>query len=99
MKNLFCLLFLVISISVFSQEEISIVSFKQSSSDIAARTNQRDDTKGIPCALVKVQFPMRNVLFEGDCLDYMENLPDASVDMVLCDLPYGTTQNPWASGS
>ena len=66
MKNLFCLLFLVISISVFSQEEISIVSFKQSSSDIAARTNQRDDTKGIPCALVKVQFPMRNVLFEGD---------------------------------
>lgn len=38
-----------------------------------------------------------NALFEGDCLDYMENLPDASVDMVLCDLPYGTTQNQWDS--
>ena len=38
-----------------------------------------------------------NALFEGDCLDVMEHLPDACVDMVLCDLPYGTTQNPWDS--
>ena len=56
MKKLFSLLFLVVSISVFSQEEIAVISFKQSSSDIAARTNQRDDTKGIACALIKVQF-------------------------------------------
>jgi TPR repeat protein len=66
MRTIISLLFLCISITVFSQGEISVISFKQSSSDIAARTNQRDDTKGIPCALVKVQFPMRNVLFEGD---------------------------------
>lgn len=33
----------------------------------------------------------------GDCLDVMATLPDASVDMVLCDLPYGTTQNKWDS--
>ena len=38
-----------------------------------------------------------NTLFEGDCLDIMEHLPDACVDMVLCDLPYGTTQNQWDS--
>ncbi len=38
-----------------------------------------------------------NRLFEGDCLDIMEHLPDDSVDMVLCDLPYGTTQNKWDS--
>ncbi len=29
--------------------------------------------------------------FHGDCFDVMRDLPDASVDMVLCDLPYGTT--------
>ncbi|AQQ71901.1 Modification methylase RsrI [Limihaloglobus sulfuriphilus] len=38
-----------------------------------------------------------NNLFEGDCLDIMTYLPDNSVDMVLCDLPYGTTQNKWDS--
>lgn len=31
----------------------------------------------------------------GDCLEVMALLPDACVDMVLCDLPYGTTQNKW----
>lgn len=29
-------------------------------------------------------------LYQGDCLDLMKNIPDKSVDMVLCDLPYGT---------
>lgn len=33
----------------------------------------------------------------ADCLDAMKNIPDGSVDMVLCDLPYGTTQNKWDS--
>lgn len=33
----------------------------------------------------------------GDCFDVMRDLPDGSVDMVLCDLPYGTTQNKWDS--
>ena len=34
---------------------------------------------------------------QGDCLNLMQTLPDNSVDMVLCDLPYGTTQNKWDS--
>jgi site-specific DNA-methyltransferase (adenine-specific) len=34
-------------------------------------------------------------LWQGDCLDIMQFLPSGSVDMVLCDLPYGTTQNKW----
>jgi len=38
-----------------------------------------------------------NSLFEGDCLEIMKQFPDNSVDMVLCDLPYGTTQNRWDS--
>lgn len=40
---------------------------------------------------------IRNALFEGDCLEVLESFPDASIDMVLCDLPYGTTQNKWDS--
>lgn len=38
-----------------------------------------------------------NRLFEGDCLEYMNEIPDESVDMILCDLPYGMTQNQWDS--
>lgn len=34
---------------------------------------------------------------QGDCLELMAALPDASVDLVLADLPYGTTQNKWDS--
>lgn len=33
----------------------------------------------------------------GDCLELMHNIPDGSVDMVLCDLPYGTTACKWDS--
>lgn len=36
-------------------------------------------------------------LMQGDCLEVMKNIPDNSVDMVLCDLPYGTTRNKWDS--
>jgi site-specific DNA-methyltransferase (adenine-specific) len=35
------------------------------------------------------------VWWRGDCLDVMKQLPDQSIDMILCDLPYGTTQNKW----
>lgn len=34
-------------------------------------------------------------LYHGDCLEIMKGIPDKSVDMVLADLPYGTTQNRW----
>jgi site-specific DNA-methyltransferase (adenine-specific) len=37
------------------------------------------------------------MLFMGDCLDWMEKFPDNSVDMLLVDLPYGTTGNKWDS--
>ena len=36
-------------------------------------------------------------LMKGDCLELMKQIPDGSVDMILCDLPYGTTQNKWDS--
>lgn len=36
-------------------------------------------------------------LIEGDCLEKMPQIPDKSINMILCDLPYGTTQNFWDS--
>lgn len=36
-------------------------------------------------------------LMQGDCLELMGTLPDSSVDLILCDLPYGTTRNKWDS--
>ena len=36
-------------------------------------------------------------LMHGDCLDRMKEIPDGSVNLILCDLPYGTTQNKWDS--
>lgn len=34
-------------------------------------------------------------LYQGDCLNLMHKLPSHSIDMVLCDLPYGCTRNKW----
>ena len=41
---------------------------------------------------------MENIqLYQGDCLEIMKSIPDKSIDMILCDLPYGTTRNKWDS--
>lgn len=37
---------------------------------------------------------VNNITF-GDCLEVMKRIPDESIDMILCDLPYGTTQCKW----
>jgi site-specific DNA-methyltransferase (adenine-specific) len=36
-----------------------------------------------------------NQIICGDCLEVMPLLPDKSIDMILCDLPYGTTACKW----
>ena len=36
-------------------------------------------------------------LLHGDCLELMKDIPDGSVDLVLCDPPYGTTECSWDS--
>lgn len=46
-----------------------------------------------PSVLEKVH----NKLLQGDCLQIMRNIGDGTVDLILCDLPYGTTQNKWDS--
>lgn len=41
---------------------------------------------------------MENIqLYNSDCLEVMKGIKDKSIDMILCDLPYGTTQNKWDS--
>ena len=34
-------------------------------------------------------------LYNDDCLDVMKNIPAKSIDMILCDLPYGLTRCEW----
>ena len=36
-----------------------------------------------------------NVCYQGDCLEVMKGIEDKSIDMILCDLPYGTTACKW----
>ena len=34
-------------------------------------------------------------IYKGDCLELMKSIPDKSIDMILCDLPYSQTKNQW----
>ena len=36
-------------------------------------------------------------IYLGDCLELMKEIPDASIDCIICDLPYGTTACKWDS--
>lgn len=38
-----------------------------------------------------------NKVIQGDCLEEMKKFPSKSINMILCDLPYGTTRNRWDS--
>lgn len=42
-----------------------------------------------------VERPVMPNLLHGDCLDLMDAIPDGSIDMVCCDMPYGTTNCRW----
>lgn len=49
-------------------------------------------------ALGKERIESENArLHHGDCLELMKDIPDGSIDMVLCDLPYGVTDCGWDS--
>lgn len=41
-----------------------------------------------------IKLDMNNI-YQGDCLELMNGIPDKSIDMILCDLPYGTTACSW----
>ena len=41
---------------------------------------------------------MKHKLYKGDCLEVMKNIPNGSIDMILCDLPYGTVKDMGIEG-
>lgn len=45
--------------------------------------------------IIKDKRKMSYELLQGDCLELMKDIPDGSVDMILCDPPYGTTACKW----
>jgi site-specific DNA-methyltransferase (adenine-specific) len=47
--------------------------------------------------LINVGQIPKNSIIMADCFDVMIHIPDNSVDMILCDLPYGITKNSWDS--
>nr|DAU09808.1 MAG TPA: adenine-specific methyltransferase [Caudoviricetes sp.] len=49
------------------------------------------------CHLLGMRTMKTNNVYHGDCLELLPSIPDKSVDMILCDLPYGTTQCEWDS--
>lgn len=54
-----------------------------------------DTTYSIP--EIEKKFFSNNTFYHGDCLVEMSKISDKSVDMILCDLPYGTTDCKWDS--
>ena len=42
-----------------------------------------------------INYMETNKVYIGDCLELMKDLPDKSIDMILCDLPYGSTGCSW----
>jgi len=56
---------------------------------------EKSQTNKIP--VNKTITDLENRIIEGDCLEIMKDIPTKSIDMILCDLPYGTTQNHWDS--
>lgn len=53
--------------------------------------HREDSSCPATCEVINV----KDQAFNMDCLEGMRLIPDGSVDLVLCDLPYGTTHNKW----
>lgn len=74
--------------AVDSEEEYPV---KKRNADFSSTCN-------IPIARINTEsFDLINRVFEADCLEKMKDIPDEFIDMILCDLPYGMTQNAWDS--
>lgn len=67
-NNSFFFLFLLISSVSISAQEFKVESMTIAEGDLSAATSQRLDLNGSPCALVKVQVPLRDVVFEGNVI-------------------------------
>jgi site-specific DNA-methyltransferase (adenine-specific)/modification methylase len=60
--------------------------------EITEQMNKRISTNNLSGIGIEL-----NRVYQEDCLRGMKKIKDKSIDMILCDLPYGTTQNKWDS--
>jgi site-specific DNA-methyltransferase (adenine-specific) len=44
---------------------------------------------------VEEKIPLNITLYNNDCIKQMKEIPDSSIDLILCDLPYGNTKCKW----
>jgi len=61
--------------------------------------DETTDTIAVPLSMTPDEAPLHKDvrLFQGDCLELLKTIPDNSVHLILCDLPYGTTKCKWDS--
>ena len=75
---------------------MSVIAFVRASN---AKMRRRALSRSLEGFVMTVFSPYyqddRVTIYLGDCLEIMPTLPDKSVDMILCDLPYGTTACKW----
>lgn len=82
--------------------QLNFLSQKKEEIDQEEKIKQNDNKmKNITNVYAKVEdtamINLINNVIEGDCLEVMKEIEDESIDMILCDLPYGHTQNKWDS--
>lgn len=75
-------------------QEVSPVQYFNVTSP-AARKQMLLHNAGSPCPLSTLTPPIKDTAFNTDCLIGMNLIPDGSIDLILSDLPYGTTRNKW----
>lgn len=78
--------------SEWSDEELSTIKKMWADGRTALEISKKLDGKSRKASLA---LPMENHVYEGDCLELLTRFEKHSVDLILCDLPYGTTQNRW----
>lgn len=83
-------------------EEFALQAMQIAEEKLRYASNGNDRSNGFVLSLNKRKKKKKiddliNKVVQGDCLEVMQSIPDKSIDMILCDLPYGTTQNKWDS--
>ncbi len=71
------------------------MSMLRQDADVKKIRRELQKEKTLPTAVDPYYETKLGKLYHGDCLDIMKSIPDKSIDMILCDLPYGTTSCSW----
>jgi site-specific DNA-methyltransferase (adenine-specific) len=76
---------------------IDLINSKNTNNEVKTKNEIVDtDSNQVLSSSTKLDLNSENYnLINGDCLIEMKNIKDKTVDMILCDLPYGMTKNSW----